>query len=83
VIAAGDAEMMDELKRRIEMLIDDSQIRQHVKDYYSKIAQLEANSNIRQYEAERNSIRWHVDNEAKRLRGSCDRCSKEYIDSHF
>jgi hypothetical protein len=62
VLAAGDAEMMDELKRRIEMLIDDSQIRQYVMDYYSKIAQLEANSNITQYEAERNSIRWNVDN---------------------
>lgn len=75
--------MMAELKRRIEMLIDDSQIRHHVGDYYSKIALLEGNSNITQYEAERNSIWWNVDNEARRLRGSCDRCSKEYIDSHF
>jgi 23S rRNA A2030 N6-methylase RlmJ len=69
VLAAGDAEMMDELKRRIEMLIDDSQIRQYVNDYYSKIAQLEANSNITQYEASRNSIWWNVDNEARRLGG--------------
>jgi hypothetical protein len=44
-------------------------IRRYVNDYYSKIAQLEANSNITQYEASRNSIWWNVDNEARRLGG--------------
>jgi hypothetical protein len=83
LLAAGDAEMMYELKRRIEMLVDDSQIRQHVMDYHSKIAELEGNSNIAQYEAERDRIWWNVDNEGRRLSGSCDRCSNEYLDSHF
>lgn len=75
--------MMKQLKKRVEKLLDDSTIQNLVKDYYSKISELETNSNIRQYEEERKDIWRNIDSEGKKINGECEKCSKEYLDSHF
>lgn len=82
-IGLGDREMMEELKRRVEKLLDDSKIRTLVKDYYVKKSELDKNPNVRQYEDERKEIWRNVDNEAKRIKGDCDKCSEEYLKSYF
>lgn len=79
----GDREMMAELKRRVEKLIDDQTIRRLVREYYAKTSELDTNSNISKYEEERKRIWRTVDIGAKRIRGHCDECSEEYLQSHF
>lgn len=82
-IGLGDKEMMEELKKKVEKLLDDSTIQNLVKDYYSKISELETNSNVTQYEDERKEIWRNIDREGKRINGECEKCSKEYLDSLF
>ena len=82
-LAFGDGEMMEEFKNRVERLVVDSRIGALVNDYHVKILELEGNSNINKFEEERKRIWRSVDKEAKRLRGHCDECSEEYLQSHF
>jgi hypothetical protein len=82
-LAFGEGEMMEEFKKRVERLVDDSRIRALVNNYHVKILELEGNSNINKYEEERKRIWRSVDKEAKRIRGHCDECSEEYLKSHF
>jgi hypothetical protein len=79
----GDHEMMIELKSRVEKLVDDQRIRDLVRNYYVKQSELDTNTNISKYEEERKRIWRIVDKEAKPINGHCDKCSKEYLDSHF
>lgn len=82
-IALGDKEMIEELKKRVGKLLDDPAIQNLVKDYYSKISELETNPNIRQFDEERKDIWRNIDSEGKRINGECEKCSKEYLDSHI
>jgi hypothetical protein len=79
----GGHEMMGELESRVKKLVDGETIRGLVRDYYAKQSELETNSNIMNYELERERIWISVNSEGGRIRRSCAECSEEYLQSHF
>ena len=83
VLGFGDHEKMGELESRVKKLVDGEIIRGLVRDYYAKKSELETNSNIMNYELERERIWISVNSEGGRIRGSCAECSEEYLQSRF
>jgi hypothetical protein len=84
-LAIGNQQNMEEIKQRLAKLLDirENELYELVKQYYIKKSELETNYNIEQFERERKDI-WHnIDSEHKRIKGECEKCSKEYLDSLF
>jgi hypothetical protein len=79
----GGNEMMGELESRVKKLVDGETIRGLVRDYYAKQSELKTNSNIMNYELERERIWISVNSDGRRISGSCVECSEEYLQSHF
>lgn len=77
-IGLGDGEMMEELKRRIEKMLEDSAIRKLVRGYHDKKSQLESREKANQLDIEIN----HMWNEIKsqnaflKGEGSCQNSDK-------
>jgi hypothetical protein len=84
-LVIGNQQNMEEIKLRLDKLLEnhEHEVYKLIKQYYRKQEELETNSNIRQFEAQREHI-WHnINSEAKRIRGHCGNCTKEYLDSSF
>jgi hypothetical protein len=68
-IALGDKEMMEELKRRVEELLDNPEIHQLVRNYHNKKSQLQTRENADQLDAEINGMWNDINSHSSFLKG--------------
>ncbi len=82
-LAFGEEEMMKELEKRVQGLIDSSQTQEFLVTYNLKKSELESNMSIGRYDEERNNIWKNVDVEGQFIAGECSKCSEDYLNSIF